>query len=150
MHLPAYCRYCDILLTSPFSHPGCMTWCFLSIWHLIRLFLGCTFSTELCCSEKPAWENTLLTDPSSEDGSLYFSLTTFIPYFKILKERAILIKITFFFCSISYSFRLAVAACLPWAGMELCLGRDPPDTPKHSAWLEGDQQCQDHHSTMPA
>lgn len=103
-----------------------MTLCFPSIWHLTRLFLGCVFSTELCCSEKPAQENTLLTDLSREDSLLYFCLTTFIPYFKSLKWRAIFIKITFFFCSISFSFRLATAACLPWAGKELCVGKDPP------------------------
>ena len=129
-----------------------MTLCFLCIWHLIRLFLGGIFSTELCCSEKPAWENTLLTDPSREDSLLYFSLTTFIPYFKGLKGRAIFIKITFFFHNISFSFRQVIAACLPWAGKELCIGRDPPppDSPKHPAQLEGDQQCQGHHGTMPA
>lgn len=103
-----------------------MTLCFPSIWHLTRLFLGCVFSTELCCSEKPAQENTLLTDLSREDSLLYFCLTTFIPYFKSLKWRAIFIKITFFFCSISFSFQLATAACLPWAGKELCVGKDPP------------------------
>lgn len=90
-----------------------MTLCFPSIWHLTRLFLGCVFSTELCCSEKPAQENTLLTDLSREDSLLYFCLTTFIPYFKSMKWRVIFIKITFFFCSISFSFRLAIAACLP-------------------------------------
>jgi len=102
-----------------------MTLCFLSTRHLIRVFLGCIFSTELCCSKKSGQENTLLTDPSKEDSLLYFSLTTFIPYFKPLKRRAIFIKITFFFCNISFSSRLVIAACPPWAGKELCMGRDP-------------------------
>lgn len=81
MHLPACCRFCDIFVFLNHHFLTQVIWLnFLSIWHLIRLFLGCIFSTELCCSEKPVQENTLLTDLSRDDGLLYLSLPTFIPF----------------------------------------------------------------------
>lgn len=59
-----------------------MTLCFLNTWHLIKLFLGCIFSIELYCSEKPARENTLLTDLSREDSLLYFFPDNIYPLFQ--------------------------------------------------------------------
>lgn len=75
-----------------------MTLCFPSVQHPVRLFLGCMFSPELCRRRTSPGEN--VTHRKSGRTLCYI-----FPYFKRLKRRMMFIKITFFFCSISCSFR---------------------------------------------